>query len=111
MKNSLILTILLITFVVLPASDVQAMNGWHGGTYPYGDYCPMWGWYGARKSVSTANKARKILEVYFSSDEEIKIGKIKERRWFFEAEILDKNNALVDVVIVDKRSGRIRSIY
>ena len=29
----------------------------------------------------------------------------------FEAEIKDKNNNLLDIVIVDKRTGRIRSTY
>ena len=43
--------------------------------------------------------------------EHIIIRNIKEREWFFEAEILDKNNALIDKVIVDKRTGRIRSMY
>ena len=46
----------------------------------------------------------------FSKDD-VKIGRITERRWFFRAEILDKKDALVDVVIIDKRTGRIRSIY
>lgn len=111
MKNLLLLIIFLTTFVVLPDPDVQAMNGWWDG--PYGGYCsgPGWGWYGARKPVRTAAEARKILKEYFSSYGDVKIGNIKERKWFFEAEIKDKNNALIDVVIVDKRTGRIRSIY
>ncbi len=110
MKNLLLLIIFLTTFVVLPDSDVQAMNGW-GGKTPYGDYCPMWGWYGARKAVRTAEEAKKILQEYFSQYGDVKIGNIKERKWFFKAEIKDKNNDLIDVVIVDKRTGRIRSIY
>ncbi len=109
MEKLLLLTILLLTFVVLPAPDVQAMNGWRGGAY--GDYCPMWGPYGARKIVTTAEEAKKILQDYFSSYEGIKISNIKERKWFFEAEIKDKNNNIIDKVIVDKRTGRIRSIY
>ena len=109
MEKLLLLTILLLTFVVLPAPDVQAMNGWRGGS-PYGDYCPMWGSYGARKPVRSANEAKRILQEYFAPYD-VKIGKIKEREWFFEADIKDKNNTLIDVVIVDKRTGRIRSIY
>lgn len=70
----------------------------------------MQGWYGARKHVRTADKAKRILQEYFKSDAVV-IGDIKERRWFFRAEIVDKNNVIVDVVIIDKRTGRIRSIY
>ena len=46
-----------------------------------------------------------------SKYDDIRINNIKERKWFFEAEIRDKKNKLIDVVIVDKRTGRIRSIY
>ena len=82
---------------------------WRGKT-PYGDYCPMQGWYGARKPVRTADEAKRILQEYFKN-EPVVIGNIKEREWFFEAEIKDKNNKLLDIVIVDKRTGRIRSTY
>ncbi|MCL4536282.1 MAG: hypothetical protein M1610_01625 [Nitrospirae bacterium] len=108
MKKLLLLIILFITAIVLPDSHAQAMNGWWEG--PYGDYCPMWGSYGARKPVRTAKEAKKILQEYFKN-EPIVIGNIKEREYFFEADIKDKNNNLIDVVIVDKRTGRIRSIY
>lgn len=111
MKNLLLLALIFITFVVLPASDVQAMDRWRERCYPYGDYCPMWGSYGAKKAVRTTNDVKGILQEYFSQYGDVRIGNIKERRWFFEAEVKDKNNNLIDVVIVDKRTGRIRSTY
>ena len=110
MKKLLLLIVFFTISVVLPDSQVLAMNGWWDGRYPYGDYCPMQGWYGARKPVRTSVEAKKILYEYFSTAD-VKIGKIKEREWFFEAEIKDKNNKLLDIVIVDKRTGRIRSTY
>ena len=84
---------------------------WRGKT-PYGDYCPGYKkkWYGAKISVKTAEEAKKILLEYFSTDK-VKIGRITERKWFFMAEIVDKSDVIVDVVIIDKRTGRIRSIY
>lgn len=97
MKNLLLLIVFIATLIVLPDSYADAMNGWWEG--PYGDYCPMWGSYGARKPVRTAEEARKILKDYFSY-RDVKIGKIKEREWFFEAEIRDKGNNLMDIVIV-----------
>lgn len=106
--RQLIITIL-ITIIGLSYSNAQAMNGWRDG--PYGDYCPMSGWYGAKKRVKTINEAEKILKEYFSKYEDIKIGRVKERRRFFEADIKDRNDNLIDVVIIDKRTGRIRSIY
>ncbi len=52
-----------------------------------------------------------ILKRYFSQYKDINITNITERRFFFEAEIRDKDQNLIDIVIVDKRTGRIRSIY
>jgi hypothetical protein len=88
--------------------------GWHEGR-PYGDFCPgrRWGGpYGVRKPVRTADEARQVIEQYFAARQKnVTVGKIEERRWFFLAEILDKDGAVVDETIVDKRTGRIRSIY
>ncbi len=68
-----------------------------------------WGWYGARKSVPSAEEARRDLADYYA-DSAAKIGKITEKSGYFEAEILNRNNKLIDRVIIHKRSGRIRSI-
>jgi len=87
-------------------------NGWKGERYPYGDYYPgpRQGKYGERKIVRTDIEARNMLQKYFSQHK-VTIGEIKGRDGFFEAEIRDRNNVVVDRVIIDKRTGRIRSIY
>ncbi|MEW6002358.1 MAG: hypothetical protein AB1638_06910 [Nitrospirota bacterium] len=110
--RKIVLIILLSIFVVLSDCSVQAMNGRHDGRSPYGDYSPgpREGGYGARKEVRTADEARRILQKYFSS-RSVRLGRMREKERFFEAEIRDRNNALIDVVIIDKRTGRIRSIY
>lgn len=79
---------------------------------PYGDYCRgrRWGRYGARDPVKSADEARKRLQEFYA-DEDVSIGKITERDLHFEAEVIDKDGDLVDRVAVDKRSGRIRSMY
>ncbi len=108
-----LLTISLITFLLLSASHSQAMDGCWGGRFPHGNYCEgsERGWYGEKKSVRTQAEAIKIIKQYFSSVEGVRINNIKERKWFFEADIRDKRNNVIDVVIIDKRTGRIRSIY
>ena len=77
----------------------------------YNGYCynQNWGWYGARKSVKSAEEARRDLAEFYA-DSDVKIGKIRESSIYFEAEILNKDNRLIDRVIIHKRSGRIRSI-
>lgn len=66
--------------------------------------------YGERRPVNTIEEAENALTEYFAQ-QDVKIGEISEQILFFEAEIRDKSNNLVDKVIVDKRTGRIRSIY
>ena len=78
---------------------------------PYGGYrpSPRWGWYGARQNITSDREARKYLEQFYASSN-IRIGSIKERDGYYEAEIYRKSNAKRDRVIIDKGCGRIRSI-
>lgn len=76
---------------------------------PYGSTLPGDKRYGARDPVKTPEEARKRFEAYFDGDDLV-VGKISERPLYFEASIKHKDGRLVDRVIIDKRSGRIRSI-
>lgn len=79
-----------------------------GGKYPYGG--SREGEYGEKKEVLTPGDAERILRQYFSK-KNVTIGEIREKELYFEAEVRDENNKVIDKVIVDKRTGRIRSIY
>jgi hypothetical protein len=68
------------------------------------------GTYGQKQQVGTKDDARKLLKEYFSK-KDVTIGEIREKQYYFEADIKNRNGKLVDKVIVDKRTGRIRSIY
>jgi hypothetical protein len=54
-----------------------------------------------------------MLENYVQStrNPNLKVGKIEEKDAHFEAEILTKENSLVDKILVDKNTGWMRSIY
>ncbi len=67
-------------------------------------------WYGARQPVSSATEARTLIENYFAGQGYV-ISGVTERRWGFWAEILGQDGKIVDRVMIDKRSGRIRSLY
>lgn len=97
---------------LLAVPDVaRAGCGWCEGRRPYGDYCEGWGAgrYGAKDPVKTSGEARKRLERYFE-DEDVVVGKITEKDSFFEADIRNPAGELADRVIIDKRTGRIRSV-
>ena len=79
----------------------------------YGGYCAKMpgGPYGARHPVNSPEEARALLERYYADQKGLTVGRIEERRWGFEAEVLDRNNAVVDRVMVHRHSGRIRSLF
>lgn len=79
---------------------------------PYGGYCrnKNRGFYGGRREVRSEKEARSLLTEYFSGGR-ASIGRLVEKETYFEAEVLNPRGILVDRVIVDKRSGRIRSTY
>ncbi len=103
--------LLLATALAAPtvAHAQGCRRGWSGR--PYGDYCRgRWGRYGAKDPVNGAQDARKRLEEYYA-DDDVVVGKITEHELNFEAKIENRNGEFVDRVVIDKRSGRIRSMY
>jgi len=115
LKRIAYLTVFFLVILTLPVVSVaQPMGrGMYRGS-PYGHYCPgmQWGPYGLRKPVSTVEQAKQVIDVYLAeTGQKLAAGNITEKNWYFEAEILDRNKTVIDRVIVDKRSGRIRSIY
>jgi hypothetical protein len=111
---------MLIVFAVVAVPLVSSAQPWRHGipdSYerpPYGQFCPgmRGGPYGERKPVRTKDEAKQALEQYFeSTGKKVGIGAIEERRWFFVAEVLNPEGMLIDKALVDKRTGRIRSIY
>lgn len=57
--------------------------------------------------------AKSLLEDYLQSSRNpnLKIGKIEDKGGTFEAEIQTKDGSLVDRIVVDKRTGWMRSVY
>jgi len=66
--------------------------------------------YGEKQKIATSAEARNALKKYFAGKDLI-IGEVVEKELYFEADIMDRNKTVIDKVIVDKRTGRIRSIY
>ncbi len=79
---------------------------------PFGSYCKgrRWGWYGANKAVKSAGEAEAAIKRYYFP-EKVNIARITGKSTFFEAQVKDSTNRPIDTVIVDKRTGRISSIY
>lgn len=116
MRKTLFIAILSTIFLLLIINIrifAQHDNGkWKGSKYHYGTYYadPRERCYGERKAIRDERDARKVLLKHFSPSRET-IGNIKDRNLFFEVEIRNKDNKIVDRLIIDKRTGRIRSVY
>lgn len=107
MTGSLILTAaLLINFVGL---DVANACGW--GRSGGGDYVPQrrdsQGFL-ATKPALTKEQAQDIVTNYVKRlNPELKIGKVTDNGGFYEVEIIADDNQVIQLVGVDKQSGRL----
>ncbi len=83
----------------------QGMMGGRG--YGYGQS------YAAPGKPLGMKDAKSMMEDYLKStrNPNLKLGKIKDTGTAFEAEVLTKNNSLVDKVLIDKQTGSMRSTY
>ena len=93
-------------------SSVMAGRGGYGyGMGPgYQGYGPQ---YRGSQGPLTEKDVKQMLDQYVQStrNPNLKVGKITEKGDNFEGEILTKNNALVDKILVDKNTGWMRSEY
>lgn len=67
-------------------------------------------WYGARHPVASAEEALGLFMNYYAG-QLYTISPPIEKKWGFMADILDRNGVMIDRVMIDKRSGRIRSLH
>lgn len=77
----------------------------------YGGYCPKrhTDRYGARQPVNSLAEAKERLYGYFDIAP-TQISRIEEYRQVFIAEITDLEGNPVELVAIDRRTGRIRSV-
>ncbi|MGE5892909.1 MAG: hypothetical protein ACM34I_02525 [bacterium] len=101
-RHQTIQTDCLIGMSLASAEDAKGDESPYGGSKS--------GAYGEKRTIRTKEEAEKVLREYFAK-KNVTIGRISEKELYFEAEILDKNNKVIDTVIVNKRTGRIRSIF
>jgi len=79
------------------------------GVTPYGVSCPLCGEYGYCKKEARHKEAVKALEKYYK-EKGMTIAVTKKEGRFIEADVY-KGHDLVDRVVLDCKTGKIRSIY
>jgi hypothetical protein len=97
--------------VVFLAASLSGAFAWYNGkpVTPYGDFCPRCSEYGTCKSMMSHKDAKKAMLDYYHK-KGLTVELEKKRGRFIRAKIKEKNN-VIDVIIFDRRTGRIRSIY
>lgn len=76
---------------------------------PYGDFCERVSHYGMHKHMLTPKEAEDALTHYYSN-KGLDVQIIKSEGRFIKAVIKNKET-IVDTIIFDRHTGRIRSIY
>ena len=103
---SLLALIGMINFV---AVDIATACGW--GQSGGGDYVPQRrdsSGFLAKKSAVSENQAREIVTSYVKRlNPDLEIGIIKDNGGFYEVEIVNEAQEIVQLLGVDKRSGRL----
>ncbi len=111
-KLVLITAFLALASLAVPDDVLAMMHGQGRHMRPYGGYCkgPRWGWYGAGRQVKTVEEVKELV-TDFLGDTDLTTGGIQERETYFEVQIKDEGGEIIDLLIVDKRTCRIRSAY
>ena len=107
LTGSLILTIaLLINFVGL---DIASACGWgQGGGQGYVPQRRDSNGFLAQKQALTEEQARDIVTKYVKRlNPNLEVGNVKDNGSFYEAEIIAEDNEIIQLVGIDKQSGRL----
>ena len=107
LTGSLILTIaLLINFVSL---DIANACGWgQGGGQGYVPQRRDSNGFLAQKQALTEEQARDIVTKYVKRlNPNLEVGSLKDNGSFYEAEIIAEDNEIIQLVGIDKQSGRL----
>ena len=101
----------LLTILLLVLASQPGAFAYQAGkpVTPYGDFCPRCGQYGTcKKTMSTKDAEKAMKDYYHKKRYNVEIENKRGR--FIRAKIKDKGK-VIDVIIFDRKTGRIRSIY
>lgn len=109
MKVIYVPTLMIISFLLLvPAGTIQAAHSEKPIT-PYGASCTRCSEYGTCKHTLSHEDAKKAMMDYYHKKGFV-VELIHKKGRFIKAKVKDKNK-VVDIIIFDRRTGRLRSIY
>ena len=109
MNLRVLLIIPLLVSFSMPVISAADPDGRNNKITPYGDFCPGISHYGMHKSEIDMKHAEDALKHYYGRKGlTIEIFSREDR--FIKARVKD-NQSVVDIIIFDRSTGRLRSIY
>jgi len=112
LSKTLVMGIVILSIAAMTQfvwTDMAAACGW--GQSGGGDYVPQRrdsNGFLARKSAVSEEQARDIVSGYVKKlNPNLEIGKVTDNGGFFEVEVVDGGNEIVQLLGVDKQSGRL----
>ncbi len=81
----------------------------HNKVTPFGDYCSRMSHYGKNKSIIDLKHSEEALKHYYK-EKGLDIVIVSSKGRFIKVKIMDEYN-LVDIIIFDRQTGRVRSVY
>lgn len=76
---------------------------------PYGDYCSRMSHYGMHKSIIDMKHAEEALKHYYG-EKGLTIEIVSREGRFIKAQVKNQHS-VVDIIIFDRSTGRVRSVY
>lgn len=107
-KRLLMTVVFLLSISAAGMSDIHAFDRGNSVT-PYGDFCKHVNHYGMHKSIIDVHQAKDALHHYFG-EKGLNVEIESDQGRFLKAKIRNEGQ-LVDIIIFDRRSGRVRSIH
>lgn len=105
--------ILTFTFQAYSAEDrMYRCYRYDNANVPYGYYRHHWRktGYGQRTQIKNVEDAIALVREFYAPHN-VQIIPVLESLRFYRMEVLDEKSNIIDVIVVDKLSGRLRSIY
>ncbi len=104
----MLIALMTFSFSVTQAGTAMAGNSTENAT-PYGDYCKKYSHYGKNRIKHDYKHAEKALMHYYSK-KGLEINLLGRKKRFIKAHVL-KNGIVIDIILFDRHTGRIRSIF
>jgi hypothetical protein len=97
-----------LSLLFTQSGTVMAGNSTETST-PYGDYCRKYSHYGKNRIVHDYKHAEKAL-IHYYDKKGLEVKPLNRRGRFIKVNII-KDDKIVDIILFDRYTGRIRSIY